>query len=364
MDIEGKKLSLLAQMSGRSEKIPMKPPRESQRPENNTVRIATAASIPKVLKQLGYDPVPLLAELGLELSLFDDPDNVIPYALRSRLIQLCVKTTDCQHFGLLVGQHIGLSSVGLVGFLVQQSSNVQTALQSLVRYSPLHVRGGVVYMDEGDGSVLLGYGIYQPKVEAREQIEDGAHAVLFNILRELCGPQWRPLEVRFTHRKPTDIRPFRQFFKAPLIFDAERSGVLFSSKWLQQSVSGAKPELRRLLQKYVDDLESHYSDDFVAQVRRVLHTALVTQHATAERIAELFSIHPRTLNRRLKVSGTNFHKLADQSRFEIAQQWLEHSSMELTQIAAALGYAEASAFTRAFRRWSGTTPSLWRKRCQ
>ena len=116
LDIEGKKLSLLAQMSGRSEKIPMKPPRESQRPENNTVRIATAASIPKVLKQLGYDPVPLLAELGLELSLFDDPDNVIPYALRSRLIQLCVKTTDCQHFGLLVGQHIGLSSVGLVGF--------------------------------------------------------------------------------------------------------------------------------------------------------------------------------------------------------------------------------------------------------
>ena len=55
---------------------------ESQRSEDNTVRIATVASIPKVLNQLGYDPVPLLAELGLELSLFDDPDNVIPYALR------------------------------------------------------------------------------------------------------------------------------------------------------------------------------------------------------------------------------------------------------------------------------------------
>ena len=342
----------------------MTPPIENQRSEDNTVRIATAASIPKVLKQLGYDPVPLLAELGLELSLFDDPDNVISYALRSRLVQLCVNTTRCQHFGLLLGQHVGLSSVGLVGFLVQQSSNVQTALESLVRYAPLHVRGGVVYMDQGDGSVLLGYGIYQQKVEAREQIEDGSAAAIFNFLRELCGPRWRPLEVRFTHRKPTDIRPFRQFFKAPLIFNAERSGVLFSSKCLQQSVSGAEPELRRLLQKYVDDLESQYSDDFVAQARRVLHTALLTQHATAEQVAALFSIHPRTLNRRLKASGTNFHELANQSRFEIAQQWLEHSSMELIQIAAALGYADASAFTRAFRRWSGTTPSLWRKRYQ
>ena len=60
----------------------MTPLRGSQRSENNTVRIATVASIPKVLNQLGYDPVPLLAELGLELSLFDDPGNVIPYALR------------------------------------------------------------------------------------------------------------------------------------------------------------------------------------------------------------------------------------------------------------------------------------------
>jgi len=57
-------------------------PIESQRSEDNTVRIATATSIPKVLNQLGYDPVPLLAELGLELSLFDDPGNVTPYALR------------------------------------------------------------------------------------------------------------------------------------------------------------------------------------------------------------------------------------------------------------------------------------------
>ena len=113
----------------------MTPPIENQRSEDNTVRIATAASIPKVLKQLGYDPVPLLAELGLELSLFDDPDNMIPYALRSQLIQLCVKTTHCQHFGLLLGQHTGLSSAGLVRFLVQQSSNVQTALQLLVRYT-------------------------------------------------------------------------------------------------------------------------------------------------------------------------------------------------------------------------------------
>ena len=337
---------------------------QSLRPEDGTVRIGTVAVIPKVLQQLGYDPAAVFAELGFELSLFDDPDNVIPYALRNQLVQLCARKTQCQHFGLLIGQHTGLASFGLVGFLVQQLPKVAIALQSLVRYAHLHVRGAVIYLDEEDDSAFLGYSIYQPKVEAREHIQDGAVAIAFNILHRLCGPEWHPVEVHFAHRKPADIRPFQQFFKAPLIFDAERSGVLFSAKWLQHPVPGAEPDLCRLLQKYVDQLESRYSGDFMEQVRRVLHSVLLTQQATADRVAALFAIHPRTLNRRLKAYGTSFQELADQGRFEIAQQWLEHSAMEVSQIAAALDYADASAFTRAFRRWSGTTPSVWRERCQ
>ena len=337
---------------------------ESPSSESGTVRIGTVVAIPEVLTELGYDADAFLEELGFEPSLFDDPDNVVAYAFRNHLMQLCASKTRCEHFGLLVGQRAGLSSLGLVGFLAQQSPNVATALRSLVRYAHLHVRGGVIYMDEDDDFVLLGYGIYQPKVEAHEQIEDGALAIVFNILHKLCGPEWHPAQVLFSHRKPVDIHPFRRFFKVPLIFNAARSGVLFSNKWLGQPISDAEPGLRRFLQKYVDQLDSHYRDDFAEQVRRVLHSVLPTHHGTADRVAALFSIHPRTLHRRLKACGTNFQALDAQVRFEIARQWLENSSMEVSQIAAALDYADASAFARAFRRWSGTTPSLWRERCQ
>jgi AraC-like DNA-binding protein len=96
-------------------------------------------------------------------------------------------------------------------------------------------------------------------------------------------------------------------------------------------------------------------------VRRVLHSAVLTHDATADKIAELFAIHPRTLNRRLNACGISFQELTDQSRFEIAQHLLSNSSMPLTQIAATLGYADASVFSRAFRRWSGMTPSAWRE---
>jgi AraC-like DNA-binding protein len=244
---------------------------------------------------------------------------------------------------------------------MQQSPDVSTALYSLIHYSHLHVRGAAIYMEEENDLAFLGYSIYQANVEAHEQIEDGAVAIAFNTLRKLCGPSWKPREVYFSHNQPDDCRPYKQFFNVPLKFDAERNGVLFSAHWLQQPVAGADPELRNYLQKQIDELDNKYGDDFAEQVRRVMQPALLTQQATADRVAAIFSIHPRTLNRRLKTCGTNFQELADQSRFEIAHQLLENSTMPLTQIAATLGYADARAFSRAFRRWCGTTPSHWRE---
>jgi AraC-like DNA-binding protein len=334
---------------------------EKLHPSEGTVRIATVASIPLVLEQLGYNPVTILAECGFDISLFDDPDNIITHHNRSQLLQQCVNKTGCQHFGLLIGQKTGPSALGLVGFFMQHSPDLATALHSLVHYSHLHVRGAVIYLEKDNGSVFLGYSIFQSNIEAHQQIEDGAVAIAFNILRQLCGPSWKPDEVHFSHQKPADSRAYKQFFNAPVKFDTEHSGLLFSAHWLQQAVVGANPELYRFLQKQIDEFDHQSGDNFAEQVQRALHSALHTHQATADHIAELFSIHPRTLNRRLKSCGTSFQQLADQTRFEIAQQLLENSSIQLNQIAATLGYSDASAFSRSFRRWSGMTPAAWRE---
>jgi AraC-like DNA-binding protein len=301
-----------------------------------------------------------LAEVGFDLNLFDDPDNLISYASRSRLLAHCVARTGCRHFGLLIGQQGGLHSLGLVGLLVKYAPDVGTALRSLVRYLHLHVRGAVPTLAEGGDLAMLGYEIYQPRVEATDQTGDGAVAVMFNIVRALCGPEWKPVEVWFAHRKPEDVGPFRRFFRAHLRFDAEQNALVFSADWLCRRLPDTDPELRRLLQKQIDALDERHNDDFPAQVRSVLRTALVTGHAKSDQVAALFSMHCRTLNRRLNAFGTGFQKLVDEGRFEIARQMLEDSATEVAQIAGLLDYADASAFTRAFRRWSGTTPARWR----
>ncbi|HNC51015.1 MAG TPA: AraC family transcriptional regulator [Accumulibacter sp.] len=326
----------------------------------SVLRIGGVASIPSVLRGLGCDPREVLGEAGIDPALFDDPENRIPFARLGELLAFCVARTGCKHFGLLVGQGGGASSLGLVGFLALHSPDVESALRTLVRYLHHHDRGAVPTLAIVEGSAALGYAIYQPRIAASEQIVDGALAVGCNIMRRLCGREWQASEVLFAHRAPQEIAPFRRFFRSPLRFDAEQNALVFSSEWLRKPLSGADPELHRLLQKQIDTLEARYGGDFPHQVQRVLHGAVLTGRAVAPEVAALFSMHSRTLNRRLQAAGSSFRQLADASRYEIARQMLEDSAMTVSEIAAALNYADASAFSRAFARWSGKPPRRWR----
>ncbi len=327
-----------------------------------TVRIGTVLAIPEVLEKLGADPAAVLAEAGVDAALFDDPGNLITYVARGRLISHCVAATGCREFGLLLGQRNGIQSLGLVGLLARYSPDVGTALHRLVRHFHIHARGAALNLDVDGDFAALSFGVYLPDVEAADQVGDGAVATMLNVMRALCGPDWAPVEARLSHRRPQDVGPFRRFFRAPLRFDAEQYGLVFAADWLKRPLPGTDPELSRLLQQQIDAIEARHGDDFPAQVRSVLRTALLTGQAGADQVAALFSMHSRTLNRRLAAFGTRFRELVDEGRFEIARQMLEDSAMDVSQIAGMLDYADASAFTRAFRRWSATTPARWRAR--
>ena len=304
----------------------------------------------------------MLAEAGFSLKIFDKPENRISYAARGRLLAHCVAATKCQHLGLLVGQQSGLLSLGLVGLLVKYSPDVGTALRNLVRFFHIQVRGAVLALTVEDGKVTLCYDVYQPRVQANDQVGDGAVAIMFNIMREFCGADWKPSEAWFAHPKPEDIKPFRKFFRAPIRFDAEHNALVFSAASLIRRLPNADPDLRLLLLKQIEQLEVRYGEDFLSQVRIVLRSTLASGLPTVEQIASLFEMHGRTLNRRLRAFGAGFQQLLDECRYEIATKLLEESSMEITDIAETLGYSDARSFIRAFRRWNGATPARWRAR--
>jgi AraC-like DNA-binding protein len=329
-------------------------------PTHSTVPVGSVWAIPDVLRELGAEPAAVLKDAGLEPTLFDDRQNLVSFAARGRLLAHCARATGCQHFGLLVGQRGGLHTVGLVGLLAKYSPDVGTALRNLVGYFRLHLRGAVTSVEVDGEIAMLTYDVLEPDLEGLEQTYGGVVATMLNIMRGLCGPGWKPLEARFAHRRPADVLPFRQFFGVPLTFDAERCALVFKSHWLDSRVRDADPELQRLLQDQVNALLPAPDEDFTGHVRGILRTALLSGHGSATQVAALLGMHPRTLSRRLQERDSSFQQLVDEARFSIARQMLEHTSIDISEIAASLDYSDASAFTRSFRRWSGTTPALWR----
>jgi len=332
-----------------------------RKPRPATLRVGGAAAILAVLQDFGVDPDEVLTEAGIDRELFADPDNLITYAARDRLFRQCVSRTGCQYFGLLVGQRMNLKALGLVGLLMRTSPNAGRALVSIVNLLHLHSQGAVMALRVDEDVAMLTYDAFEPGLEATDQTGAGAVAMMLNVMRTLCGPDFRPIEASFGHRRPADIEPFRKFFKVPLYFDAEHYALVFSRDWLDVRPPGADDELQQLLQKQVDVLESRYSLAFPDQVRQVLRSALITGYFSESEIAALFSMHSHTFRRRLDASATSFHELVDECRFEMAREMLLNTSLSVSEISASMGYSRASSFIRAFRRWSGVTPGEWRK---
>ena len=324
------------------------------------LRIGGPLAIPEVLLRFGVDPGEVLASVGLDAGIFSDPENPVPCTSLGRLISACVARTRCRHFGLLVGERGGPSSLGLVGLLIHQAPDVGTALRQAALYLHLHDRAAVVVLSAQDGVGRIAYAIYAPGVESSEQIGEGAIAITCNVVRSLCGADWAPTEVLLAGRRPADVRPYRRFFRAPVRFDAEQNALVFPAAVLDQRLPHARPELQRLLLEEVRRLDRELALDFSTKVRRVLRAGLVVGQCSADRTAALFAMQRRTLSRRLRFEGTTFEALLAEIRYETARQLLTDTAMPMRQITDAVGYADVSVFTRAFRRWSGTTPTEWR----
>jgi AraC-like DNA-binding protein len=318
--------------------------------------------MPEILRELGADPAQVCAAAGFDLALFDDPSSEVTFRAASRLFRVGREVTGCPHFGLLQGQKCGLDNLGLVGLLAKCSPDVGTALHSIARYLHLHIRGAEMTLEESGNLAMVGYEIHAVGAEATDQILDAALCTEYNIMTALCGPHWKPIEVRFAHRRPYDLSPYHRYFQAPMRFDSYESSLVFAASWLGRSLPDVGPELRALIRAQVELVEMQYQGDFPEQVRGILRTGLLSDHGSADKVAKLLSMHSRTLHRRLAAHGTNFRDLVDECRYEIARQMLRDTDADVGRIAYVLDYADTSAFARAFRRWSGTTPSLWRKR--
>lgn len=326
------------------------------------VNVAPIAGMMLVLREHGIDPAPLLKAAGMPADVFDDPTRGVSVVHIGRLLEGCVAATGKTHFGLLAGLRFELPMLGVVGYLMRNEATVGAALHTLVLNLRLHDRGAVAGLEHlGDRLVGLTYGVCTPGTPATGLIDDTAVMIGCRILQTLAGPEWRPEEVQLAHGAPAQPRTYLDHFRAPVRFDAPLSMLVFQRKWMDAPVHGADPALLTLLRQLLAQAEAQTATRLTDQVRRVLRTSVLNGTADADHVAALFAISGRSLRRRLAEEGSSLHALVAEARLIVARQLLEETRLPVSEIAAALHYSDLTAFSRAFRGWTGRPPTAWRR---
>lgn len=325
-----------------------------------TVRIASIDALRVVLGELGVPVGPLLDEVGLPRTLFDEPESVVDLGLATRLFDLAGARAACPHLGLLCGQRQRPETLGLAGRLARNARDVGTALRGLALNLHLNGHAFVATLTVTGDTAEFGMRLVNDVPTRRHTVVDFGLAGAFSIVRTVCGPTWRPTDVMLVHSPEGSRLPYDRFYGVPVRFGSDRDAIAFPASWLTRPVDGADAATLAALERELAAMAGRNQLPLPTATRRILIACIARGDLTVRAVAAASGLHPRTLNRRLAEAGTSVFALMAEVRYQIARDLLANSALPLTDIAATLVYADLGSFTRAFRRWSGTSPSDWR----
>jgi AraC-like DNA-binding protein len=324
-----------------------------------TIKVRNFSALKDLLESFGVDPKDVLAKVGLDPDLFANHETFVLYRDAARLVGECVRLTGRDDFGLLVGQRQDATAMGLAGLVSLHAINVGAALSCIVAGLRTCDTGGVFTYEVRGAALSLSYVVVEKDVESPQQIVDGAMAIACNFMRQLCGPAWRPDRIILPRPAPRDPTTYRQFYRAPVEFGASSARMVCDASVLEKPVVQRNPRYLDILAPIFDVALANTKGDLVPSVKAVLKAQLGGGRLTRARTAQALGLSENILVARLAEAETTFSDLAEEVKYELARQMLA-SGRAQREIAGELGFADASAFNRAFVKWSGQTPGRWR----
>jgi AraC-like DNA-binding protein len=326
-----------------------------------TVISGYALAIAKALESRGVDPRGVFAAAGIHDGVSNDPLRRLPRAAIDQLYRTCVAVTGDDCFGLTVAKFIHAPTLHALGYGLLASTTLMDFCLRVQRFFPLVSQRALVDVVPDGSTVRFAFPL---RVEVSPQTQDAWLGAMFLTMRMMHREEFHPVTVEFAHGKPAagDAKHV-EFFGAPVRFDAAIAALVLPRADMEVRLHGACPELAQwhdnLAAKYIAKLDR---TDVVANVRARILELLPSGACSKGKIARDLAMSATTLQQRLTERGTSFHALLNHTRQELATGYLQRSGTSITEIAFVLGFTDVSNFTRAFKRWTGTSPTGFRAR--
>jgi AraC-like DNA-binding protein len=311
----------------------------------------------------GIDPEPVFRAAGLDPALMDVPRARYRVDQRTAAWKKAAEVIGDPCFGLRMQEVLTPADLHALGYALYASSTLRTALGRLSRY--VHVINDGIGFALAEAHVPVAFTLNVTETVYPTLLvpqEDSLWSWIIGVCRSAAGEQLAPLEVRFKHPDMGCSRPYERFFRCPIRYDCIASTLLFDRAEIERPLPAANRELARYNDRLLTNfLNKLHRDDLVGRVKTAIVDELPSGTPSDESIADAVHMSARTLQRRLAAEGTSYSKLLDTVRQELAEQYISDPALSLSEIGFLLGFSEPSGFSRAFRRWTGITPTAARE---
>ena len=312
------------------------------------------------LEKHGHDAASIYREAKLNYEQVSNPGA--PFRMEN-INRLWWNVTEIVHdpcFGLELAELWHPSNFGALGYAMLASSTLRTSLARLVRYHRIVSNFNFIRMDESKEGLAVTL-LHNKEIDYIPARADATLAMIMNICRLNYTANLAPGSVTLTHSKPDCAARYFAYFQSPVFFNADWNRLTLPLDAVDKKLPNDNPQLAefhdQLIIEYLDQLDE---EDIIQKVKAEIIAQLPSGNVTQETVARKIYISTRNMQRRLQKEGTTFNTIQNETRLDLARQFLTDKHDDMTEIAFLLGFSEVSAFSRAFKRWTGVSPSQFR----
>tara|TARA_R110002074_G_scaffold5503_1_gene27092 strand:- start:445 stop:1470 length:1026 start_codon:yes stop_codon:yes gene_type:complete len=329
--------------------------------ESLVVNSSTAKTLVSYLMSKGLNQADIEKELKFKLHFVENLDVSLPLPIYQSLWDLAIDHTHEPYLGLKLAQSPYNNEMGLVSHVFFNSLNLREGLKQYIRYYSLINESITVQLSANKGRAIVSYFCHNKNAYCSQDIE---HTLALSVTRikENISKEITLDEVHFEH-SCHDLKHYENFFSCPVYFNQKQSSLIFKEKYLDYTFPKKSTHLFHFLTNHLEQLLSKLKkkESLSDQVRRIIEKSLSSGEFDAENIASELHMSRPTLYRKLKSEGFSFHEIVDKVRKDKAELLLSKNQHTLSEIAFLLGFSELSSFSRAFKKWTGSSPAKFIK---
>ncbi len=314
--------------------------------------------------ELGFDIGPVLRRHNISEEHLRTPKGFLSFTQVVSFLNDVASKYHCPLFGFHVARHQPPLRFGPLAQLPRLCSTVGEAVRKGLRYSSAYNQASQWTLEEDGKFILLKRFHRDNHQDSLEQLHTLAVAIMIKAMGELPSSQTALTAVYLSHREPKGSERLRRYFKVPVYFNHSFNGYAVHKEVAATPIPSANPKLLSLIEQQLSQQLDSDHDEPHTKTKQLVRKTLGTSVCNMEGVSQALCLHPRSLQRELKIHNTSFRSIVNQVRQETAEYYLLYSEISLIDLSDLLGYRNTTAFIRAFKHSCGLPPALWRNEQQ